>query len=159
MAIVSLKELRTLLPKGKRLIGIDQSKKAWGLSISNPDLTIATPLKTIERTKFTQGVQTLAAICREYGVSGFIIGLPLNMDGSEGPRVESVKHFADNLMAAREVLGFDPLIAFFDERLTTHAVDDFLDEQNVSRKRRDEVIDKLAAQMILQGALEKMKDD
>lgn len=157
MAVVTLKELKTALPKGKRLMGIDQSKRALGLAISNPDLTIATPLCTIARSKFTQDVKALAAVCGEYAVGGFVIGLPLNMDDSEGPRVDSVKHFADNLMQARETLGFDPLIAFFDERLTTEAVKDFLEEQaNISRKRRNKIIDQLAAQMILQGALEKM---
>ena len=139
-------------------MGIDQSKKALGLAISNPDLTIATPLRTIERTKFKQDIKTLAAICQEYAVGGFIIGLPLNMDESEGPRVDSVKHFADNLMQARDVLGFDPLIAFLDERLTTSAVKDFLEEQaNISSKRRNKIIDQLAAQLILREALEKME--
>ena len=80
------------------------------------------------------------------------------MDGSEGPRVESVKHFADNLIAARVVLGFEPVIAFFDERLTTSAVEDMLDEHSrLSREERNKVIDKLAAQIILQGALDKMQ--
>ena len=160
MAVVTLKELRGELPKGKRLMGIDQSKKALGLAISNPDLTIATPLRTIERTRFTQDVKVLAAVCKEYAVGGFVIGLPLNMDDSEGPRVDSVRHFADNLIQARDTFGFAPLIAFFDERLSTYAVDDFLQEHaHISRKRRDKVIDQLAAQMILQGALEKMGKD
>ncbi len=157
MTVVDLKDMKSALPKGKRLMGIDQSKKAWGLSISNPDLTIATPLKTISCTKFTDDVKTLAAVCKEYGVGGFIIGLPLNMDGSEGPRVESVKHFADNLMQAKAVLGFDPLIGFLDESLTTSAAKDFLEETaNISSKRRAELVDQLAAQIILQGALEIM---
>ena len=158
MPIVTLKELRSALPKGKRLIGIDHGAKTWGLAISNPDLSIATPLQTIARSKFSQDVQLLAALCREYGVGGFVIGLPLNMDGSEGPRVDSVRHFAENLMQAREVFGFEPLLAFFDERLSTCAVDDFLNEHTrLSRRRRDKVIDKLAARLILQGALENMK--
>jgi putative Holliday junction resolvase len=157
MTILTLKELRNALPRGKRLLGIDHGSKTWGLAISNPDLTIATPLKTIARTKFSLDVKALAAICTEYGVGGFVIGLPLNMDGSEGPRVDSVRHFAVNLMAAQAVFGFEPLIAFFDERLSTYAVDDFLDEHTrLSRQRRDAVIDKLAAQVILQGALAAM---
>jgi putative Holliday junction resolvase len=158
MAILTLKELRAAIPKGKRLIGIDHGTKTWGLAVSNPDLTIATPLKTIEGGKFTQNAVVLAGICKEYGVAGFVIGLPLREDGTEGPRVDSVKHFADNLVQAKDVLGFTPLIAFFDERLTTSAVDDFLNEHTrLSRQRRDAVIDKLAAQLILQGALEGMK--
>ncbi len=157
MAIVTLKELRTALPKGKRLLGIDQSKNKLGLAVSNPDLTIATPLKTIMRTKFAEDVKALAAISKEYGVGGFVIGLPLNMDDSEGPRVDSVRHFADNLIAAQDALGFSPLIAFLDERLSTQAAHDFLEEQaNISSKRRAEVIDQLAAQIILKGALELM---
>ncbi|MBI3441538.1 MAG: Holliday junction resolvase RuvX [Proteobacteria bacterium] len=160
MAIVTLKELRAALPKGKRLIGIDHGSKTWGLAISNPDLTIASPLKTIERSKFKLDIQTLADTCAEYGVGGFVIGLPLNMDGSEGPRVDSVRHFADNLMQARDMFGFEPLIAFFDEQLSTYAVDEFLNEHTrLSRKHRDKVIDKLAAQVILHGALEKMGQD
>jgi putative Holliday junction resolvase len=157
MPVVTLKELKDRLPKGKRLVGIDQSKKALGLALSNPDLTIATPLCTIKRTKFTQDVKELATVCKEYGVGGFVIGLPLNMDGSEGPRVDSVRHFADNLIQAQDVLGFDPLIAFFDERLSTSAVEDMLDEHSrLSREERNKVIDKLAAQVILQGALESL---
>jgi putative Holliday junction resolvase len=157
MAIVTLKELRTALPKGKRLLGIDQSKNKLGLALSNPDLTIATPLKIITRTKFTEDVKTLAAICKEYAVGGFVIGLPLNMDDTEGPRTDSVRHFADNLIAAKEALGFTPLIAFLDERLSTQAARDFMEEQaNISSKRRPEIIDQLAAQIILSGALELM---
>src|SRR5689334_22496610 len=101
MAIVTLKELRAALPKGKRLIGIDHGAKTWGLAVSNPELTMATPLRTIDRGKFKEDVGALAAICVEYGVGGFVIGLPLGMDGSEGPRVDSVRHFAENLLQAR----------------------------------------------------------
>ncbi len=157
MAILTLKELRAALPAGKRLLGVDQSKKALGLALSSPDLAMATPLKTIVRTKFTEDMKKLAGICREYVVGGFVIGLPVNMDGTEGPRVDSVRHFADNLIGAAEVLGFDPPIAFFDERLTTQAAHDLLEEAaNISSKRRAEVIDQLAAQIILQGALDAM---
>ena len=157
MAVIALHDIKTSLPKGKRLMGIDHGSKTWGLAISNPDLTIATPLKTIHRSKFSVDVKTLAGICAEYGVAGFIIGLPLGMDGQEGPRVDSVRHFGDNLMAAKNILGFDPLIAFFDERLSTYAVEDFLNEHTkLSREKRDKIIDQLAAQVILQGALEKL---
>lgn len=157
MAVVTLKDLKSTLPKGKRLLGIDQSKKALGLALSNPELTLATPLKTIVRARFAEDVAALAAVCREYDVRGFVIGLPLNMDGTEGPRVDSVKHFAFNLTAAKEALGFDPLIAFADERLSTSAADDLLSEHTrMSRRERDAVIDQLAAQMILQGALDEI---
>lgn len=157
MPIVTLKELRIMLPKGKRLLGIDQSKNKLGVAVSNPDLTIATPLRTITRTRFSEDVKTLAAICKEYGVGGFVIGLPLNMDDTAGPRVDSVKHFALNLLQAQATLGFAPLIAFLDERLSTHAAQDLLDEQtNISGKRRAGIIDQLAAQIILQDALKLM---
>jgi len=158
MTIVALKDLKAALPKGKRLLGIDQSKKALGLALSTPDLSMATPLRTIARVKFTEDVKVLAGVCKEYEVGGFVIGLPLNMDGSEGPRVESVRHFGDNLINARDVLGFEPVIAFFDERLTTSAVEDLLDEHSrLSREERNKIVDKLAAQIILQGALDKIR--
>ncbi|MBU6474422.1 MAG: Holliday junction resolvase RuvX [Alphaproteobacteria bacterium] len=157
MAIVTLKELRAALPRGKRLLGVDQSKKALGLALSSPDLGLATPLKTLMRTKFTEDIKILAEICREYAIGGFVVGLPVNMDGTEGPRVDSVRHFADNLIGAADVLGFEPPVAFFDERLSTQAAHDLLVEAaNVSAKRRAEVIDQLAAQIILQGALDQM---
>ncbi len=156
MTVLSLKELKAALPGGKRLIGIDHGSKTWGLAVSTPELTMATPLKTIERTKFGQDIQKLAAICTEYGVAGFVIGLPLNMDGSEGPRVDSVRHFAVNLEAAAAVLGFTPLIAFFDERLTSFAAEDAMLAHDVTRKKRAAAIDKLAAQHILQGAIDTM---
>jgi putative Holliday junction resolvase len=155
MPVVSIKELKTHLPPKSRVLGVDHGMKTLGLALSNPDLTIATPLKTLARTKFTENVRQLADICREYDVRGFVIGLPYNMDGSEGPRAESVRHFGKNLMEARATLGFDPLIAFWDERLSTFEAEQFLiDEVNMSRRRRDKIIDKMAAQNILQGALD-----
>jgi putative Holliday junction resolvase len=157
MAIIPLKELKTHLPRGKRLMGIDHGEKTLGLALSNPDLTIATPFKTIQRTKFTQDIVTLAKICSEYEVFGFVIGLPLNMDGTEGPRVQSVKHFSDNLLKATEALGFEPLIAFFDERLSTYAAEQSLiDDLDMRRDKRKAVIDAAAAAHILKGALEKI---
>jgi putative Holliday junction resolvase len=157
MPVVAIKELRALLPKGRRLIGIDQGEKTLGLALSNPDLTIATPFKTLERTKFTENVRQLAAICKEYGVAGFVIGLPVSLRGDESRRAESVRHFGQNLIEAKELLGFDPLIAFWDERFSTAAMERFLiDQADASRKRRGEVIDKMAAQHILQGALDAM---
>jgi putative Holliday junction resolvase len=161
MPIVAIKELKAVLPAGLRLMGIDQGSKTLGLAISTPDLTMATPLTVIMRNKFKEDVQKLSKLCKEYGVGGFIVGLPLNMDGTAGARCESVKHFADNLMAAKDVLGFDPAIAFYDERLTTDAVEDFFDQQaeagvKITRVERDKIVDKIAAQFILQGALDEM---
>ncbi|MDD9900965.1 MAG: Holliday junction resolvase RuvX [Alphaproteobacteria bacterium] len=157
MPLVSLKELKALLPAGKRLAGIDQSKNALGIALSNPELTLATPLKTIPRKKFKDDVATLSALAVEYAIAGFVIGLPLNMDGSSGPRTDSVKHFADNLLKEKEALGFDPLITFFDERLSTHAAEQVLiDDLDLSRKKRAKVIDAQAAAQILQGTLDSL---
>ena len=154
MPITELTQLCAQLPPGKRLMGIDHSKKAWGLAVSTPDLGMATPLSVITAAKFSDGVAQLADLCREYKAGGFVIGLPLNMDDSEGPRAQSVRHFADNLIAAKDKLGFEPVIAFFDERLSTAAVEDFLQEHKVPPHKRAAAIDKLAARMILQGALD-----
>lgn len=158
MPVVELNEIKELMPKRKRLLGIDHGTKTWGLAIANPAMTMATPLKTIRFTKFSKNILELAAICKEWEIGGFIIGLPLNMDGTSGGRVESVRHFGDNLINAKDILGFDPIIAFFDERLSTHTVESFLIEEiNLSREKRAQVIDKLAAQVILQGALNEIK--
>jgi putative Holliday junction resolvase len=157
MAVVSVKELKKLLRPRARLMGIDHSAKALGLALSNPELTLATPFKTLKRAKFTENIKELAPLCREYSIGGFVIGLPLNMDDSEGPRAQSVRHFGAELLKAKTLLGFDPVIAFFDERLSTFAVEDFLNEHNsLSRKKRDEIVDALAASHILQGALDEM---
>lgn len=159
MPIVTMKELKALLPKGKRMMGIDHGSKTIGMAFSNPELTIATPFKTLQRVKFTENVKQLATICKEYEVHGFVIGLPLHMNGDEGKRVEQVKSFGNNLINAREILGFDPLIVYWDERLSTFAVESFLiEEVNMRRKRRDEVVDKLAAQHILQSALNSLQE-
>jgi putative Holliday junction resolvase len=155
MPIVSLKELKEKLPRGKRLMGIDHGEKTWGLALADPGLKMATPFKTIRRTKFTQDVAELAKLCREYEVAGFVIGMPYNMDGTSGPRVDSVTHFGDNLIRARDVLGFDPLIAFHDERLSTWAAEQALiDDLDMSREKRKQVIDAQAAAGILQAALD-----
>lgn len=155
MAIVAIKELRSHLPPKSRLLGMDHGEKTLGLALSNPELTIATPLKTLRRTTFTENLKDLSAISREYNVRGFVIGLPLNMDDSEGPRAQSVRHFAANLLKAKDAIGFDPVITFFDERLSSFAVEDFLsEERKMPHKKRKEIIDALAAAHILKGALE-----
>lgn len=158
MPVVAIKELRTHLPPKTRLLGVDHGEKTLGLALSTPDLKLATPFRTLTRTKFTENARQLADIAKEYGVGGFVIGLPRHMNGDEGKRAESVRSFGQNLINARDILGFDPVIAFWDERLSTSAVERFLIEQaDVSRKRRDDVVDKLAAQHILQGALDSLE--
>lgn len=157
MAIVPIKDLRRFLPPKTRLLGMDHGTKTLGLALSNPELTISTPLKTLTPVKFTENLRQIAAICKEYEVRGFVIGLPLNMDGTEGKRAESVRSFGQNLLRAKDTLGFEPVVAFFDERLSTFAVEQFLiDEIDMSRKKRDEVVDKLAAAHILKNALEEI---
>ena len=148
----SLEELPTLLKQGQRLLGLDVGAKTIGLAISDSRLSIASPLETIARRKFTEDAKALKALCEEREVGGLIIGLPINMDGSQGPRCQSVRDFARNLV---EIAGLRLPIAFWDERLSTAAVERFLvEEADMTRKRRSQVVDKMAAGVILQGALD-----
>ncbi len=134
-----------------RLIGLDLGTKTIGLALSDIGRQIASPLETIRRVKFTPDAQRIAALCATHAVGGLVIGLPLNMDGSEGPRVQSSRSFARNL---KPLL---PLpILFFDERLSTAAVTRTLLEADASRARRGELVDKLAAAYILQSCLDVM---
>jgi putative Holliday junction resolvase len=138
--------------RGRRLLGFDVGEKTIGLALSDASLLTATPLETIRRRKFTADAERIAAICAEHNVGGLVIGLPVNMDGSEGPRAQSTRQFARNSDAK---LGLP--YAFWDERLSTAAVERMLvDEADMTRKRRGEVVDKLAASYILQGMLDAM---
>lgn len=157
MAIVAIKELKTALPPRARLMGLDHGEKTLGLALANPALTMATPLKTLRWKKFTEIIAGLGAICKEYEVGGFVIGLPFNMDGSEGARAQSVRHFGFNLLKEKEKLGFEPVISYFDERLSTYAAEQLLiDDLSMRRDKRKDIIDAMAAAHILQGALEAM---
>ncbi len=136
---------------------MDHGEKTLGLAFSNPELTISTPFRTLRGKKFTENLKDLMALCAEYSVRGFVIGLPINMDDSEGKRCESVRSFGQNLLNAKAAFGFDPLIAFFDERLSSFAVEQqMIDDLGMKRKKRDEKIDQLAAAHILQGALDEI---
>ena len=149
---LALTELADRLAKGERLLGLDPGSKTIGLAISDSALAVASPLETIKRARFTQDAERLAAVCRDYKVGGLVFGLPVNMDGSEGPRCQSVRALARNLT---EKAGFTQPVAFWDERLSTAAVERFLvSEADMTRKRRAEVVDKMAAAYILQGALD-----
>ena len=149
---LAVTELAARLRPGQRLLGLDPGSKTIGVAISDSALKVASPLETIKRAKFTQDAARLSEICRDYRVGGLIIGLPVNMDGSEGPRCQSVRALARNL---KEKAGLDLPVAFWDERLSTAAVERFLvDEADMTRKRRGEVVDKMAAAYILQGALD-----
>ncbi|AWK87246.1 Holliday junction resolvase RuvX [Azospirillum thermophilum] len=153
--IHTLPELAARLGRGQRLLGLDVGTKTVGLAVADPGLVVASPIGTLKRTKFTQDAQELKKVIRDYTVGGLVLGLPLNMDGSEGPRAESVRAFAKNLMERPDLLGWDAEIAFWDERLSTSAVERFMiGEADMTRKRRDEVVDKMAAAYILQGALD-----
>ena len=133
------------------LMGLDPGTKTIGVAVSDGLQMTATALETIKRRKFAQDAERLAEIARGRGIVGLIVGLPLNMDGSEGPRAQSARAFARNV-AERLKLP----TAFWDERLSTAAAERPLLEADTSRKRRAEVIDALAAQHILQGALDRI---
>jgi putative Holliday junction resolvase len=151
MAIRNPAELKQILKRGQRILGLDVGTKTIGLAISDASLTVASPLTTIARTKFTEDARRIARVIDERGVGALVIGLPVSMDGREGRRCQSVRQFARNLS---EVIAID--MAFWDERLSTAAVERTLIEADMSRKRRAEVVDKLAAAFILQGALDRM---
>lgn len=134
------------------LAGLDLGTKTIGVAVSDALQMVATPLETIKRRKFTLDAQDLLAIIQHRGIGGIILGLPLNMDGSEGPRVQATRAFARNLER------LTPLpIGFWDERLSTVAAERALLEADTSRKRRAEVIDHVAAGVILQGLLDRLR--
>ena len=140
------------LPRGVSLLGMDLGTKTIGLALSDVERRIATPLETIKRTKFTADAERLKAIVARFPIAGVVIGLPLNMDGSEGPRVQSTRAFVHHLAP---ILALP--IAFWDERLSTAAVTRALLDADASRARRVELVDKMAAAYILQGALDRMR--
>lgn len=139
------------LPAGRALIGLDLGTVTIGVAVSDTGRRIASPLRTIARTKFTADAAAVLAIAGDREIGGLVLGLPRNMDGSEGPRAQSTRAFARNL--AR----LTPLpIAFWDERLSTVAAERALLEADASRRRRAEVIDHVAAGYILQGLLDRL---
>jgi putative Holliday junction resolvase len=148
---LTLESLALLLPPKARLIGVDLGTKTIGLALSDVERRIGTPLLTIERKKFTLDAERLAAEIARFEAFALIVGLPLNMDGSEGPRVQATRAFLRNF-SARNPTPF----AFWDERLSTAAVNRSLIENDVSRARRAEVVDRMAAAYILQGALDRL---
>ena len=152
MVFQSLSELIKFLPKKSRLLGLDVGRKTIGLAVSDSDMKIATTVGTIRRSKFTKDVKNLDAIITERQVNGLVLGLPISMDGNEGPACQSVRQFAVNLDNILEIG-----ITFWDERLSTSAVERLLiKEADLSRNRRSEIIDKMAAAYILQGALDSL---
>ena len=134
------------------MIGIDVGSKTLGLALSDVTRTIATGLETIRRTKFQADAARLIEITKEHRVGGLVIGLPINMDGSFGPRVQSTRAFQRSLSALTDL----PML-FWDERLSSAAAERILIEGDTSRRRRAEVIDKMAATIILQTALNRLR--
>jgi putative Holliday junction resolvase len=155
MAIHTPQALKARLTGGQRLLGLDLGEKTIGVAISDPGLTVASSIDTIRRVKFTEDVKQLAKLMAGREVGGIIVGLPINMDGTQGPRCQSVRHFAENLLKRTDLLGAEPEIAFWDERLSTAVVQRFLtDEVDMRRNKRAQAVDKMAAAYILQGALD-----
>jgi putative Holliday junction resolvase len=153
MAVHELTDLITTLPPMTPLFGLDLGEKTIGVAVSDVTRTIASPLELIRRAKFTPDAERLFAMMQGRSAKGLVIGLPLNMDGTEGPRCQSVRAFARNLLRLRN----DLEIAFWDERLSSVAVNRMLiSEADLTRARRGELVDKTAAAYILQGALDRL---
>jgi putative Holliday junction resolvase len=151
LAVVALEDLK--MPPGSRLLGLDLGEKTIGLALSDTLLSIATPMQVLKRGKFAADAAQLDIIISAQGVGGLVVGLPLNMDGTDGPSAQSARAFGRN-WAARSPLP----VVMQDERLSTSAVTRTLLEADTSRRRRDDVIDKMAAAYILQGALDRLRN-
>ena len=152
MPLVELTAMPDALLRHQRLLGLDLGTKTIGLALSDVELTIASPLETIARVKFNKDVQAMLAIAARYGVGGLVMGLPINMDGTEGPRAQSTRAFVRNLLPLTTMP-----VTFCDERMSTMAVTRTLLEADASRARRAKLVDKMAAAYILQGALDRMR--
>ena len=154
MPVLDIADFAAALPQHAPIVGLDPGEKTIGVAVSDVTRTVASPLALIEKTKFTQDADALFKLMASRGALGIVVGLPMNMDGTEGVRCQSNRALARNLLRIKPELP----ITFWDERLSTAAVTRVLiDEHDVSRKRRDEVVDKMAAGWILQGALERMR--
>lgn len=152
MPVVALAALDSSLARESRLLGFDVGRKTIGLALTDVRRTVASPMETIQRTRLAADLAQIKARISEHGIGGCVVGLPVALDGREGPRCQSVRRFADDLLKECDL----PL-AFFDERFSTAAVERLLiDEADMSRARRAQVVDKIAAAYILQGALDYM---
>jgi putative Holliday junction resolvase len=164
MAILDITELKAALPPRRALIGLDLGEKTIGVAVSDISLSIGSPLELIKKSKFTQEAERLLLLMKQREASGLVIGLPVNMDGTEGPRCQSVRAFARNLLRLPAekfaAAGLDPdlPIAFWDERWSSSVMNRFLiEEADLTRAKRAEVIDRSAAAYILQGALDRIR--
>jgi putative holliday junction resolvase len=149
MPLCNPSELRAALTPGRRLLGLDVGAKTIGVALSDTRLKVASPLDTIRRARLKEDVAALGAIVERQGVGGLVVGLPLRLDGKDGPRSQSVRQFARNFLAARDL----PL-AFWDERFSTLAVERDMIAADLTRKRRAAIVDRAAAAYILQGFLD-----
>src|ERR1700761_5762159 len=151
MPICNPTELKPLLASGTRLLGLDVGTKTIGMALSDTTYLVASPLDTIRRTRFREDLKRMLAEIERHTIGGVVIGLPLALDGSDSPRTQGVRQFAKNLMAHTEL----PIV-FWDERLSTAAVERSMIEGDLRRSRRAELIDKAAAAYILQGLLDRL---
>ena len=142
-------ELREAVPPGKRLMGLDVGTKTIGLALSDTRQIIATPLETIRRRRFREDTARLFTLIDTHAAGGLVIGLPLTLAGTEGPRTQSVRQFTTDLLAQRDIP-----VTFWDERLSTAAVTREMIAADLTRKRRGEIVDRVAAAYILQGCLD-----
>lgn len=153
MAILDIADFAAALPAGSPVVGLDPGEKTIGVAVSDVTRSVASPMETIRRVKFTQDAEALFKLMASRGAKGIVIGLPINMDGTEGARAQSNRALARNLLR----LGDLP-ITLWDERMSTMAVNRVLiDEFDITRKRRAEAVDKMAAAWMLQGALDRMR--
>ena len=152
MAVTEITQLAQDLPAGARLAGLDLGTKTIGLAISDAGLSFAHPRPVIVRKKFTLDAQALLAAADKEAIAAFVIGLPVNMDGTEGPRVQATRAFVRNMERLTDL----PFV-YWDERLSTVAAERALIDMDVSRKKRGERIDSAAAAFILQGALDRLR--
>ncbi len=153
MAVIDVSDLPAALPRGAPVIGLDLGEKTIGVAVSDASLMIASPLELIRRTQFTKDAETLFKLMASRGAVGMVIGLPVNMDGTEGPRCQSVRAFGRHILRLRDLP-----IAFWDERLSSAAVNRVLiTEADITRARRADLVDKMAAAYILQGALDRLR--
>ena len=154
MAVIDLLDLPTALPRHAPIVGLDLGEKTIGVAVSDLSLTVASPLELIRKVKFTDDAKALFKLMESRGAGGIVIGLPVNMDGTEGPRCQSSRAFGRNLLRLRDIP-----IAFWDERMSSMAINRMLiDEADMNRARRAEVVDKAAAGWILQGALDRLAE-
>ena len=151
MPILALADAAALLPGRGALIGLDLGSKTIGVAASDPERRVAAPVETISRKRFALDARRILELAAERRAAGFVLGLPINMDGSEGPRAQSTRAFARNLARLTELP-----IALWDERLSTAAVERALIAADASRAARKSVIDQHAAAYILQGALDRL---